>query len=157
MIGDLGECDAGRELCAHGFVCGIERATELKPVPPVLHDDGQHECRFAVVADEKRRGILVSTLHLSDVRELEQPTARDDRRVPDFLQVIECAGKPHKYLRPGRIDRSGRGDGVLALEGGEHVAGAYAEIGEPCVGEVDEDAFRPFAQNRDLLYTGYMQ
>ena len=85
MVGDLGERDAGRELRPEGFVCGFERPTEIEPIPAVLHDDGQHERRFAVVADEKRRGVLVSTLHLSDVREREQPTARDDRRVADFL------------------------------------------------------------------------
>ena len=109
------------------------------------------------MTDQEGRGILVAAADLGDVRELEVAPARHDRRVGDLLEIVVGAVETHEDLRPPGVDRSRRCDGVLALQGGEDGLCADAEGHQARVGELDEDPFRPLAQDVDLLDAGDLQ
>ena len=135
----------------------LERTAEIQPVPAVLHHDAKYQRGFAIVTDQECRRVFVTAFDLGDVRKSERTTAGGDRSVADLLQIIVGAIETHEHLWPVRVDRAGGGHGVLTLERIKDVSRADAEVREPGIGELDEDALRTLALDVDLLDARYVK
>ncbi len=157
LVDHLGEPDARGQVPRDLFFLGIQGAAERQSVPAVLHHHAEHQGGLAVVADQERRRVLVTTLDLGDIPQPQRAAARRHRGVADLPQAVVSAVEAHEHLRAAGVDRAGRSHGVLALQRAEHILRADAEVGQPRVGEVDEDALRALAQDVHLLDAGHMQ
>ena len=91
----------------------LQRFAKLEPVPPLAHDHAQQQGRFALVADQKGRGIFVSATNLGDVSKTQGLAVGDDRNVSDLVEVIERAVDANLHLRSVRFDRSSGSEQVL--------------------------------------------
>lgn len=130
---------------------------ELQPVPVILHHDVQHQSLGPGMPDKVGRWVLIPPLHCRDVRDLESPAARRDGDVANFLQVVQRAIQPHEDLRAARIDRTRGRHRILTLKCREHLLGADPEREQSGIGKIDEDLFRPFADNINLAHARHMQ
>ncbi len=155
--GHLGQADAERQCAGDLRGFRLQRLAEVEAVPAVLHHRRQHQCRLALVADDEGRRVLIAAPDIGDVGELQGAAAGDDGRVRDLLQVVIGAVEADEDLRPVGVDRAGGRHGVLPLQGGEDVLRGDAERDQLGVGELDEDALRPLAEDIDLLDAGHMQ
>ena len=143
-----------RAIC---FSSSVERTAEIQPVPTVLHHDAKYQRGFAIVTDQECRRVFVTAFDLGNVRKSERTTAGGNRSVADLLQIIVGAVETHKHLRPVRVDRAGGGHGVLTRERIKDVSRADAEVRQPGIGELDEDALGALALDVDLLDARYMK
>ena len=81
LIRHLGEAQACRKFCSELLLFSVERLTELEAVPAILHHDAEYHGRVAVVADQKGRRILIPSLYLGDIGQLEHAAPGCNRRV----------------------------------------------------------------------------
>jgi hypothetical protein len=67
----------------------------------VLHDDTEHQRRFALRADREAGRILVAALDLGHVAELERALAGGDRNRLDALHAVDGAIEAQLHARTG--------------------------------------------------------
>src|SRR5437879_6566565 len=106
--------------------------------------------------DQEGGRVLITSADLGDVGELEIPSARNDGRIGDFLQILVGAVQAHEDLRAFGVDRSCGRYGVLALQSRENIARAQAERGEARVGKFHEYSFRSLTEDVDLFDARHM-
>ncbi len=157
LVGHFREAHSQRQRRVDLRDFRVERFAEIESVPVVAHHDAQQQCRFAVAADHEGGGVLIAALDGCHVRKLQRPSLRDDRGLPDLVQVVECAIDAKQDLRPLRLDGSGGRQDVLAAERGEDVLRRDAKRGQAVVREGHEDAFWLLADDVDLLHARDMQ
>src|SRR6185312_15807393 len=130
----------------------IQRLAQIQAVPTVTHHNAKQQCRLAIVADQESRRIFVTPLHLGDIRQLERPPMSNNRCVANLLQLVEGAVQANEDLWSLSVDRTGRGEKILAVECREDVLWRNAERRQAIMGKGHEGTFGPFADQVDLLY-----
>ena len=157
LIGDLGDLDADRQLSGDGLHRLLQVLAESDDVRAVRHRDAEPEGWLAAFAHDEGRRVLVAALDRGDIAEPEHPPVRLHRHGGDGLGAGECASDPHIDAVGRRIDRSAGDDGVLLGNAVEDLLGGYAEGGELCVAELDENLLRALADDINLVDVGNAQ
>src|SRR5947207_13451286 len=106
LIGHFAEADTCWQVGGDLLLFGNKGFAEVETVPALLHHDAEKQGWLAVMADKKSCGIFVSTLHIGNIRQLEGAPARDDRRIPNLLKIIERAIQANVNLLSTCINRS---------------------------------------------------
>ena len=132
----------------------FQRLAQFQPIPALLHYHAQHDGWLAVMANEIGGGVLISAAHLGEIRKFEDAPGCDDGRIGNRLDTVIGAIEPNEDLRPLRIDRTRRGDGIASLQGGSNVLRRYSQGRQLGIGEFHENLFRLLAENVDLLHAG---
>ncbi|MCY1405577.1 hypothetical protein D9M71_208210 [compost metagenome] len=157
LIGDLAQTHAQRQLGVDRTHLVVQGLAQIEAIPALAHDDAQQQGRFAAVADQEGRRVFIAAPDRGDVRQLQRAALRHHWRVADLLQLIEGAIQAQEHLRPLGFHGTGRGQGVLPVERGEHLLRADAQGGQALMGELDEDALGLLADDINLLHPRHVQ
>ena len=157
LIGDLVERHPEWQCLCDGRSPFLQRLAEREAIPTLLHDCREQDGGLTLVSDDVGGRILVAAADLGDIGELQRPPRSDDRRVGDRLDAVISAVDPDENLRPLRVDRACRCDGVLPLQGGNNILCRHAEGCQFGIGKLDEYLFGTFTEDVDLLDTGHVQ
>ena len=157
LIGDLGDLDADRQLRRDGLHRLLQVLAERDDVRAVGHRDAEPEGRLAAFAHDEGRRVLVAALDRGDVAEPEYAAVRLHRHGGDGFGAGEGAGDPHIDAVRRCIDGSAGDHGVLLGDAVEDLLRGYAEGGELCVAELDENLLRALADDVHLVDVGYAQ
>ena len=157
LIGDLGDLDADRQLRSDGLHRLFQVLAERDDVGAVSHRDAEPDGRLAAFAHDEGRRVLVAALDRGDVAEPEHTAVSLHRHGGDGFGAGEGAGDPHIDTVGRGIDRSAGDHGVLLGDAVEDLLGGYAEGGELCVAELDENLLRTLADDIHLVDVGNAQ
>ena len=101
--------------------------------------------------------VLVAALHGRDVAEAEHAAVGLHRHGRDRVDAGERAGDAQVDAVGRGVDRAAGHDGVLPRDALEDLLRREAERRELGVAELDEDAFRPLADDVHLVDVGHAQ
>ncbi len=148
--------DAHRQVFDHLVHALFQSRAEHLDIAAGLHADGQAQRRLAVVAEHRRRRVDVAALDIGDIGQAEEAVV--DLQV-DGLQVLfrgELPGGTHRdTFRPG-LDHTGRGHGVLRLQGLHDLALIDAQGCQLAGGEVQVQHFVLGTDQLDLADVGHI-
>jgi hypothetical protein len=157
LIGDLGDLDADRQLRRDGLHRLLQVLAERDDVRAVRHRKAEPQGWFAAFANDEGRRVLVAALDRRDIAEPEHTPLCLDRDCGNGLSAGERASDPHIDAVCRCINRSAGDDRVLLGDAVEDLLRGYAEGGELCVAELDEDLLRALADDVHLVDVGYAQ
>src|SRR5829696_5428954 len=150
LVGDLLDVDALRHR-THELVLGsADGLAEVEDVRALRHDDADAESRLPALTHEVVGGVLEAAGHGGDVAEPEGPARRLDGRLGDGARAVECAGDAERDALGAGLDRAGRNNGVLPLQGIEQRLRRNPKCRELGVAEFDEDLLVLHAVQVDL-------
>ena len=87
--------DGARQILIEQFA---EDAELLGTLRSLLHDDGEHDGRFALMANDVCRWVFVSPPDVGDIRDLECSSARYNRRIGNRFDAVVSAVEPDENL-----------------------------------------------------------
>src|SRR6185437_1954482 len=157
LIGDLGDLDADRQLGGDGLHRRFQVLAERNDVRAVSHRDAEPDGRLAAFAHDEARWVLIAALDRGDVAEPEHTPVGLYRHGGDGLGAGEGTGDPYIDAVGRRINRATRDHGVLLGDAVEDLLRGYAEGGELCVAELDENLLWALTDDIHLVDVGNAQ
>ena len=128
----------------------LDVLAEREDVAAVAHGDGKADGRLAIDAKHRLRRIGKAPPDLGDVAEAQHAAAGGEVDVRYILLGSERARYAQRERLVAGLDRAGRMDDVLRLQGGDQAERSMPRRGQLLHRELDEDPLVLGAQDLDL-------